>query len=203
VTPTVRRRSRRGRPGGCRGRWSRSWVRGVPGASAATREHVLQVAEELGTGPIRGPGCCRTAFACSRDAHPQPSVPRRPGRRYLRRPEHSATRWCSAPVTAQRDPRRAIDTLLDYRCAAAILSGRSCVSLVVGVGRAAAGRRARAAGRSRAVDVIRIEDAAGVRLAVDHLPSWVTARSSTWTAPSGAGAADRRNGYRTAMRRVA
>lgn len=65
-------------------------------------------------------------------------------------------------MTAQRDPRLAIDTLLDYRCDAAILIG----PLVREPWLSALGERLPTvvlgqSTRSQAVDVIRTSDAAG------------------------------------------
>jgi len=77
-----------------------------------------------GTGPIRGPrllaGRRSRLFGVTLTLTIR-STPT--WRRYLRRREGTRYEVVLSAVTAQRDPRRAIDTLLDYRCAAAILVG--------------------------------------------------------------------------------
>ena len=179
-------------------------VRGVPGASAATREHVLQVAEELGYRPDS-----RARLLAGRRSRlfGVTLTLNHPFHADLAEGIYAAAEELGyevvlSAVTARRDPRRAIDTLLDYRCAAAILVG----SLVREPWLSALGERLPVVvlgqrARSRAVDVIRTEDGAGVQLAVDHLAELGHREIVHVDGARGPGAADRRNGYRTAMRR--
>ena len=105
-------------------------------------------------------------------------------------------------VTRDRNSRRAIDTLLDYRCAAALLIGPPVrepwlSALAERLPVIVLGQRS----RSRAVDVIRTADEAGMRLAVDHLVALGHGEIAHVDGARGPGAAARRGGYRSAMRR--
>ena len=105
-------------------------------------------------------------------------------------------------ITPQREPRRAIDTLLDYRCEAAILVG----ALVREPWLSALGERLPVVvvgqgTRSQAVDVVRTSDAAGIRLAVEHLVELGHRIIAHVDGGRGPGAAARRNAYRAGLRR--
>jgi DNA-binding LacI/PurR family transcriptional regulator len=100
-----------------------------------------------------------------------------------------------------RDERRAIDTLLEFRCEALILLGpeipnASLAALGSQLPVVAVGRRT-----SAPVDVVRAADDAGVGLAVDHLVGLGHRAIVHLDGGPGTIAADRRRGYRTAMRR--
>ena len=105
-------------------------------------------------------------------------------------------------VTRNRREDRAVETLLDFRCEALILLGpevptarlRSLDRLqpVVVVGRRIAGST---------LDVVRSADHVGVGLAVDHLAGLGHRDIAYVDGGTGTIAADRRRGYKTAMRR--
>jgi DNA-binding LacI/PurR family transcriptional regulator len=178
-------------------------VRGVPGASDATRQRVLEIAAELGYRPDsrarllarRRSRLIGVTLALNHPFHADLAEG------IYAAAEPLGYEVVLSAVTAQRDPRQAIDTLLDYRCAAAILVGRlvrepwlSALGERLPV--VVVGQRA----RSRAVDVIRTADAAGMRLAVDHLAGLGHRDIVHVDGNRGPGASDRRNGYRRAMR---
>jgi DNA-binding LacI/PurR family transcriptional regulator len=105
-------------------------------------------------------------------------------------------------LTPARDERRAAEILLDFRCEALILLGPdepagwlnalgSEIPVVVG------GRRV----PSAAVDVVRAADDRGVAQAVSHLAGLGHRDIAFVDGGSGTIAADRRRGYRQAMRR--
>jgi DNA-binding LacI/PurR family transcriptional regulator len=104
-------------------------------------------------------------------------------------------------VTPARDERRAVASLLQDRCEALILLGPQAPTSflaeltarlpVVVVARAA---------RHRALDVVRTADHEGLRQAVDHLVGLGHRRIVHIDGGRAPGAADRRRGYRDAMR---
>jgi DNA-binding LacI/PurR family transcriptional regulator len=104
----------------------------------------------------------------------------------------------SAP---SRDERRAVHSLLDYRCEALVLLGptlsRAAIEElaerlpVVVVARAL---------RRTSVDVVRTDDSSGVRMAVEHLAGLGHTSITHVDGGRAPGAAERRRGYRTAMR---
>jgi DNA-binding LacI/PurR family transcriptional regulator len=180
-------------------------IRGVPGASTTTREHVLRVAEELGYRPDS-----RARLLAGRRSRllGVTLTLNHPFHADLAEGIYSTAEQLGyevvlSAVTANRGPRLAIDTLLDYRCEAAILIG----PLVREPWLSALGERLPVVvlgqpTRSRAVDVIRASDAAGIRLAVDHLVGLGHRAIAHVDGGRGPGAAARRNAYRTAMRRL-
>jgi DNA-binding LacI/PurR family transcriptional regulator len=105
-------------------------------------------------------------------------------------------------VTRTRAEARAVETLLDFRCEALLLLGPE-----VGTARLKAldrlqpvvvvGRRIPGGG----LDVVRSADQAGVGLAVSHLVDLGHSAISYVDGGTGTIAADRRRGYRAAMRR--
>lgn len=179
-------------------------VRGVPGASDATRERVLRVAAELGYRPDS-----RARLLAGRRSRLLGVT------LTLNHPFHAdlvdgiystaeqlGYEVVLSAVTGQRDPRTAIDTLLDYRCAAAILIG----ALVREPALSALGERLPVVvlgqdARSAAVDVIRTADDVGIRLAVDHLAGLGHRAIAHVDGGRGPGSTARRAAYRTAMRR--
>lgn len=177
-------------------------MRDVPGASDATRLRVRAVAEQLG---YRPDGRARLLA----------------GRRTrllgvtltLNNPFHAdiadgiyaaaeplGYQVVLSAITDTRAPSQAVDTLLSYRCEAAILVGalvpRNALGAlaervpVVVVGQPA---------RHPAVDVVRAADAHGMGLAVDHLVERGHRRIVHVDGGRAPGAAARRNGYRSAM----
>jgi DNA-binding LacI/PurR family transcriptional regulator len=105
-------------------------------------------------------------------------------------------------VTDTRAPRRAVETLLDYRCEAAILVGplipdRWLLALTERLPTVVVGQPS----RSPSADVVRVSDAAGIGLAVDHLVGLGHGRIAHVDGGRSPGAAQRRNGFKAAMRR--
>jgi DNA-binding LacI/PurR family transcriptional regulator len=180
-------------------------LRGAPGPGAATRERVLQAAAELGY------RADRTASMLARR------------RRHLlgvmldvRNPFHAelveeiqddAARIgyevVLSTLTRARDERRAVETLLDFRCEALLLLGPDAPApvldkLATQVPVVVIGRRVRDA----AVDVVRTADDAGVAAALAHLIGLGHERIAFVDGGRGVVAAARRRGYRSAMRRA-
>ncbi len=179
-------------------------VRGVPGASEATRQRVLGVADELGYRPDtrarllagRRSRLLGVTLALNHPFHADLTE-----ELYAAAERHGYEVVLSA-VTRNRNSRRAIDTLLDYRCAAAILIGSPVrepwlSALAERLPVVVLGQRS----RSRAVDVIRTADEVGMRLAVDHLVALGHREIVHVDGARGPGAAARRDGYRAAMHR--
>jgi DNA-binding LacI/PurR family transcriptional regulator len=177
--------------------------RDVPGASAATRERVMLAAEELGYRPdqrarLLGSNRSRTVgvvFGLHREFHAEVvealygSV------------EGSGYHLALGAVAPSRDEHRATQSLLDYRCEALILLG---TALPRGAIEALAARLpvivvARAL-RTSAVDVVRTDDVAGARMAVEHLAGLGHAAITHVDGGRAPGAAERRRGYRAAVR---
>src|SRR5918994_6098594 len=105
-------------------------------------------------------------------------------------------------VTRTRSEGRAAETLVDFRCEALILLGPIApAAQLAALGRqlpvVVIGRRVAAAG----VDVVRSADANGVGQVVDHLAGLGHRAIAYVDGGRGPIAADRRRGYRTAMRR--
>jgi DNA-binding LacI/PurR family transcriptional regulator len=179
--------------------------RGVAGASPATRERVMRAAEELAYRPdqrarLLGRNRSRlvgVAFGLHDEFHAEVVE------QLYQAVEGTGYELALGAVAPTRAEDRAVQSLLDYRCEALILVGPA-LSLrvieelaerlpVVVVARAL---------RSRAAAVVRTDDAAGLRLAVEHLAGLghqVIAHVDGQHAP---GAAERRRGYRATMRRL-
>jgi DNA-binding LacI/PurR family transcriptional regulator len=179
-------------------------LRDAPGASAQTRERVLRSAAELGYRP---------------DSAAQ--VLRRTRSRHIgvlftmRQPfdvdlveaiypaaERRGYRVVLGAIGAGRDDRQAVEELLAYRSEALILDGTTVKAAqlarvadqvpVVDIGRRMTGDN---------VDVVRVADERGARLAVDHLAGLGHHRIVHIDGGSQPAAAERRRGYRRAMRR--
>jgi DNA-binding LacI/PurR family transcriptional regulator len=176
---------------------------GAPGPSAATRERILEAAAELGYRPDR------TASLLARRRTHLVGVQLQAGSvfhaelvedLYEAAERHGYDVVLSA-VTRTRDERRATETLVDFRCEALVLLGPVAPAAelatlgrqlpVVVVGRRVPGG---------VVDVVRSADADGVGQAVDHLAGLGHTRIAYIDGGRGTIAADRRRGYRGAMR---
>src|SRR5512132_1377869 len=176
----------------------------APGPSAATRERVLEAAAELGYRPDR------TASLLARRRTHLVGVLMQVASPYhaeLVEDLHEAAEGRGydvvlSTVTRTRDERRAVETLVDFRCEALVLLGPVAPAAqlaalgrqlpVVVIGRRVVGG---------AVDVVRSADAEGVGQVIDHLAG-LGHRSITYVdGGRGTIASDRRRGYRTAMRR--
>ena len=176
--------------------------RGVPGASPATRERVMRAAEELAYRPdqrarLLGSNRSRTVgvvFGLHREFHGEVVES------LYRAVEATGYDLALGAVAPTRPERRAVQSLLDYRCEALILLGPTLAPRVIEelAERVPVVVVARAL-RTRAVDVVRTDDFAGARLAVEHLAG-LGHRSITHVDGRRApGAAERRRGYRAAM----
>jgi DNA-binding LacI/PurR family transcriptional regulator len=104
-------------------------------------------------------------------------------------------------VAPARDERRAVQSLLDYRCEALILVGpalpRAAIEELAGPMPVVVVARAL---RSRTVHVVRTDDVAGARLAVEHLAGLGHQSIAHVDGQRAPGAAERRRGYSAAMR---
>ena len=179
-------------------------MRGVPGASAATRERVQLAAEELGYRPDSRARLLRqthsrligVVFGVQHAFHGD-----------LVSGLYAAAgvadyELALSAVTPGRDERRAVASLLQDRCEALILLGPHLPASyladltarmpVVVVARSV---------RHRAVDVVRTDDAAGLHQAVDHLVDLGHTRIAHIHGGRAPGAAERRRGYREALQR--
>jgi DNA-binding LacI/PurR family transcriptional regulator len=179
--------------------------RGVPGASPETRRRVMQAAEELAYRPdqrarLLGRSRSRTVgvvFGLHHEFHAEVVED------LYRSIETTGYDLVLGAAAPSRGERRATQSVLDYRCEALILVGptlpRAAIEElaerlpVVVVARAL---------RSRAVDVVRTDDVAGARLAVEHLAGLGHRSIAHVHGGRAPGAAERRRGYRTAMREL-
>jgi DNA-binding LacI/PurR family transcriptional regulator len=177
-------------------------MRDAPGASAATRERVRRAADELGYRPDSRARMLRRSrsrligvvFGVHHPFHGDLL-----GGLYAAADAVDHELALSA-VAAGRDERRAVAGLLQDRCESLVLLGPSLPTAelaelaarmpVVVVARAV---------RSRAVDVVRTDDAAGLHLAVDHLVGLGHTAVAHVDGGRAAGAAERRRGYREAV----
>ena len=179
-------------------------LRNAPGPSPSTRARVLAAAAELGYRPDR------TASLLARRRRHLLGVlleVRNSFHAELVEDMHEAVEQLGydlvlSTVSRTRDEQRAVETLLDFRCEALVLLGPDAPSsrlaalerelpLVV-VGRRVTGGR---------VDVVRSADDEGVAQAVEHLAALGHRAIAYLDGGLGVVAADRRRGYRTAMRR--
>jgi DNA-binding LacI/PurR family transcriptional regulator len=176
-------------------------MRGVAGASDGTRQRVLQAAAEIGYRPD-----ARARLLASGQSRLLGVVFGMSGRFHLElldglyaAAEKAGYELILSALTPSRDERRAVETLLDFRCEAVILVGPGVGAPVL-------------AGRlpvvvigwnvnNPAVDVIRTSDAEGMRLAVDHLADLGHRRILHVDGGVGPVPTSRRRAYRAAMRR--
>ncbi|WP_249124042.1 LacI family DNA-binding transcriptional regulator [Saccharopolyspora erythraea] len=177
--------------------------RGLPGASAATRERVFKAADELGYRPdtaaqLLARGRSRTLgvmLTVHQPFHADLVEAIYPAAEQV---GYEVLLSASAPV---RDETKAVEALLSHRCEGLILLGtradaRWLNELGQRTATAIVGRRLPGAH----VDSVHTADALGIRQAVDHL---VELGHRTITHVDGGqapAAADRRRAYRAAMR---
>jgi DNA-binding LacI/PurR family transcriptional regulator len=179
--------------------------RGVAGASTATRERVMQAAEELAYRPdqrARLLGRNRTrvvgvAFGLHYEFHAEVVE------QLYRAVDGTGYELALGAVAPTRDEHRAVQSLLGYRCEALILVGPALPRVVIEelAGHLPVVVVARAL-RSRAVDVVRTDDVAGSRLAVEHLAGLGHQSIAHVDGQRAPGAAERRRGYRATMRNL-
>ena len=179
-------------------------MRDVPGASAVNREKVRRAAEQLGYRPDSRARMLRrtrsrligVVFGVQHAFHGDLV-----SGLYAAADRIDYELTLSA-VTPGRDEHRAITSLLQDRCEALILLGPQVPTPyladlatrmpVVVVARAV---------RSRAVDVVRTDDAAGLHQAVDHLVDLGHTQIAHIDGGRAPGTAERRRGYREALQR--
>lgn len=179
--------------------------RNAPGASEATRARVLQAAAELNYRPdhrARLLGRQRTkllgvAFGVRHSFHGDLVEA------LYAAAEPAGYDIALSAVAPSRDEARAMQSLLDYRCEALILLGPTVKPAALAALAAAqpvvtVARKVKAEG----VDVVRTDDADGLRQAVEHLVALGHREIVHVDGGNAPGAAERRTGYRTAMRRA-
>lgn len=178
-------------------------MREAPGASAATRERVLAVADELGYRPDSRARLLRRSrsrllgvvFGVQHAFHGDLIDG------LYTAADRLAYELALSAVTPGRDERRAVGSLLQDRCEALVLLGPQAPTAylaelaarlpVIVVARAV---------RDRAVDVVRTDDAAGLGQAVDHLVDLGHRHIAHVGGGRAPGAAERRRGYAEALR---
>jgi DNA-binding LacI/PurR family transcriptional regulator len=175
----------------------------APGPSAETRRLVLQAAGELGYRPNR-----TASLLARRRSHllgvlleVRNSFHAELVEDLQAASEHLGYELVLSTVTRTRNEQRAVEALLDFRCEALILLGPDAPpARLAALGRQlpviAVGRRVAADG----VDVIRTADDQGVGQAVDYLAGVGHRAIAYIDGGRGVISADRRRGYRTAMR---
>jgi DNA-binding LacI/PurR family transcriptional regulator len=177
-------------------------MRGAPGASAQTRERVLAAAAEIGYRPDT-----RARLLASEHSRQIGVVFGMAGRfhadlldgLYVAAGKAGYELILSA-LTPSRDERTAVETLLDFRCEAAVLLGPGLEAVPVLAGRlpvTVVGWHV----AEPAVDVVRTSDTEGMRRAVDHLVELGHRDITHVDGGAGPLAVARRRAYRAAMRR--
>jgi DNA-binding LacI/PurR family transcriptional regulator len=179
--------------------------RGVPGASASTRERVMRAAEELDYRPdvrarLLGSNRSRTVgvvFGLRHEFHAEVVEA------LYRAGDASGYDLALGATSPSRNERRAVQSLLDYRCEALVLvgPGLSRVAIEELAGRLPVVVVARSL-QSTSVDVVRTDDALGARLAVEHLAALGHEAIAHVDGDRAPGTAERRRGYRHAMREL-
>ncbi|WP_426563242.1 LacI family DNA-binding transcriptional regulator [Angustibacter sp. McL0619] len=177
--------------------------RGVSGASAATRERVFAAAAELDYRPdhharLLGRKRSRTigvVFALPQEFHGELVD------HLYATSESTEYDLALGAVTPAHDEGNAVRSMVDYRVEALILIGPTLqrARLAELAARTPTVVVARAI-RGTPVDVVRTDDVAGARIAVEHLVSRGHQAIVHVDGGTAAGAAERRRGYRAAMR---
>ncbi len=177
--------------------------RGAPGVSEVTRDRIFVTAQQIGYRANRTASLLklhrtrhlgvvvnlRSAFHAELAEHLQDAA------------DEAGYEVVLSAVTGRRDERQAVETLLDYRCEAAILLGSELSAaeidqlaarlLVVSVGRPAVGP----------VDAVRTDDAYGMEQVVDHLVGLGHRDLAHVDGGTGAIAKERSAGFRAAVGR--
>ncbi|MCW2716586.1 LacI family DNA-binding transcriptional regulator [Pseudonocardia sp.] len=179
-------------------------MRGVPGASEATRSRVLRLADEMGYVPDQRARKLRQSssrligvtFELQQPFHGDLVE-----QLYAAASERGYEISLSAVAPSRADDA-AVTTLLRERCEAAILLGSrlddaALTTLAGRVPTLVVARRTAAAG----VGVVRGDDVAGIALAVDHLVELGHRRIAHVDGADAPGSADRRDGFAAAMAR--
>ncbi|MFH9067603.1 LacI family DNA-binding transcriptional regulator [Streptomyces coeruleorubidus] len=181
-------------------------MRDAKGASAATRERVLQAARDIGYRPDARARLLRSRR--SRLLGVQLGL-QHPFHADLVEGIYAAAEPAGyqialSAVTAGRGEHRAVETLLDDRCEALILLGpqapaKRLAELARQLPVVSVARRLRSP--IPGLEVVRTADDEGARQAVDHLVALGHRDIAHIDGGRAPGAADRRRGYRTAMNR--
>jgi DNA-binding LacI/PurR family transcriptional regulator len=179
--------------------------RDAPGAAEPTRERVRAAAAELGYRPdsrARLLGRSRTrlvgvVFGVRHTFHSDLVES------LYAAAETAGYELALSGTTPVRDEGAAVEALLAFRCEALVCLGPTMPAgrlgrLAAAVPTVLVARRVRAA----RLDVVRTDDADGLRQAVAHLVGLGHTRIAHVDGAAASGAADRRRGYRTAMRRA-
>ncbi|MER5788058.1 LacI family DNA-binding transcriptional regulator [Streptomyces sp. NPDC001980] len=179
-------------------------MRGVKGASTATRERVLRAAQEIGYRPDSRARLLRSnrthligvQFEIQEPFHTDLVE------RLYSAAEAAGYQLALSAVAASRSERQAVESLLGDRCEALILVGPQApaprlAELAALLPVASVARRLRPA--VPGVQVVRTADAEGARQAVDHLVALGHRDILHIDGGRAPGAAERRRGYRTAM----
>ncbi|MDR1265268.1 MAG: LacI family transcriptional regulator [Propionibacteriaceae bacterium] len=177
-------------------------MRGVPGASDSTRQHVMKVAAELGYVPDvraqalrrQGPGAVGVAFEAVQPFHAAlvDGV--------YETCESAGRELVLTAVTASHDESKAIDSLLANRCGAIVAIGSglpprrlaqiAALVPVVVVARAV---------RAEAVEYVCSDDEGSLVKVVEHLVGLGHSRICFAASPRSGGGPQRLRGYRKAM----
>lgn len=179
-------------------------IRKVPGASAATRERVLEAAEALGYQPDARARLLRSGrtkllgvvFDVEQAFHADLVSG------LYRAAEDAGYELALSAITPSRDELRATRSLLTDRCEALILVGPRAATARLGelATRMPVVVIAREV-RNPAVDVVRNADAKGVHQAVDYLVALGHRRIAHIDGGRAPGSAERRAAYKVASRR--
>jgi DNA-binding LacI/PurR family transcriptional regulator len=179
-------------------------IRDAPGASAESRRRILQAADELGYRPDTRARLLRSSrsrllgvvFGVQHAFHGDLVTG------LYTAADRRGYELALSAVTPQRDERRAVASLLQDRCEALVLLGPHAPTsyLAEVAARLPVVVVARSA-RHRALDTVHTADAEGLRQAVDHLVALGHHRIAHIDGGRAPGAAERRRGYRDAMRR--
>jgi LacI family transcriptional regulator len=178
--------------------------RGAPGASEETRARVFAAAEKIGYRTNR----TASLLALRRNKHLGLTMRVRSSfhaelvEGLQAAADDAGYSIVLSTVTASHDERRAVETLLEFRCEALVLLGTDLAR--ADLAELAATRPVVVVGRRVAldsVDVVRTADDRGLEAVVDHLVGLGHRRIVHVDGGRGAIAADRRRGYLRAMRR--
>ena len=178
--------------------------RGAPGASETTRARIFQVAERLGYRTNRTASLLKLRH--TRHLGITMNVRNAFHAELVEGIHEAANREgyqiVLSIMTGRDDEHRAVDTLLEFRCESLILVGSQLAKpalddLAASVPVVLVGSRV----TTDSVDVVRTADDKGMRLVVDHLVGLDHQDIVHIDGGQNAISADRRRGYRTAMRR--
>ncbi|MFD5751375.1 LacI family DNA-binding transcriptional regulator [Streptomyces sp. NPDC127033] len=178
-------------------------LRNAPGPSAQTRERVLEAAARIGYRPDRTASLLarRRSRVLGVTFDIRNSFHAELVENLYVAAEAAGYDLALSTLTRVRDEGQAVETLLDFRAEALILLGTELpaarlASLDRGLPVISVGRRIAAAG----LDVVRASDDEGLGRAVAHLVELGHRDIAFIDGGSGGIAADRRRGYRTALR---